>query len=210
MWCVCLPWNQQRDLCQMQNTLSVIEYKNGSLGRWWTRSNHQGPAGSFLICSKSCSGSILPAERNSFSLVWHFPLQLQPHPPERFQSLLLSWTWVPFSHLMLTLFCLEQHPSQPYTFKSYPSFKTRIVLGCCPFPHCPSFQPNSLASQEGSVTSQMTVDWELGSASSSPLFSIITCCLMNYEGFISNPLALYLSQTATRFFFFQNVNQPWT
>lgn len=91
-----------------------------------------------------------------------FPLAF--HFPERFQLLLLPWTWAPFSHLMLTLFCLEHHPSHPHMLKSYPSFKTRSSLAPV-FPSLPLIptQPNptSLASHDVSI-SKLAVAWELG------------------------------------------------
>ena len=154
--------------------------QNGSLGRWWTCSNHWRPAGNFLICSKSCGGFILSAERNAFSLVGHILAQiiypklfpLACYSPERFLLFLIPWSWVPFSHFMLIFFFLKHYPSHSCMLKSYLSFKIRTIFSSClsliaphsnPIQYIPiQLNPTSLASHNGSAC-KIAVEWDLGS-----------------------------------------------
>lgn len=104
-------------------------------------SHHWVPAGRFGVCSNSCGGSVLPTERNSFSLVWHFPPQLQPHLPHFSFGFLFSRKF-PVTYFLDTgsmfsarvsahTFLPEIFSSHHHAVQPYPSFNTRIDLGSC-------------------------------------------------------------------------------
>lgn len=126
-----------------------------------------------LVYSKSCDGSILPEERNSFSLVWYFPLQLQPHLLcFSFWHLFLQkdsiYSYLPGHGLhFLTSSFRSRLPAHNILLVTitWPNPTLLLKLGSSLAPAFPSppltaTQPILLASFGGS-TSKITVNWRL-------------------------------------------------
>lgn len=145
---------------------------------------------------------MLPAEGNSFSLVWHFPLLLQPDfPPLSFWHLILhknsNDSHFPGHGLRFPASWVSAHTllprisSFPPTFTSSSSVKTSTLLGLPSLPLSPT-QPSLLASLDGSISTMTFLG--AGLPLSSPLSGTIISCLTNYHGCFG-PAALDLAHT---------------